>query len=67
MPRAKLGIELGKSDAVMINMDHASGAHVLKTAALKLAYQFSRICVTLKCSGNGAVEWQNFMDANPIK
>jgi hypothetical protein len=38
MPRAKLGIELGKGDAVMINMDHASGAHVLKAATLDLAF-----------------------------
>jgi ApbE superfamily uncharacterized protein (UPF0280 family) len=36
MPRAKLSIELGKGDAVMINMDHASRAHVLKTVLLNL-------------------------------
>jgi hypothetical protein len=36
MPRAKLCIELSKGDAVIIDMDHASRAHVLKAAALNL-------------------------------
>jgi hypothetical protein len=27
-------MELGKGDAVIVNMDHSSRAHVLKTAAL---------------------------------
>jgi hypothetical protein len=38
MPGAKLRVELGKGNAAMINMDHASRAHVLKTATLNLAF-----------------------------
>ena len=36
MPGAKLSIELSKGDTAIINMDHASRAHVLKTAMLNL-------------------------------